>query len=336
MITAKNYAAQAEKDLRVNFKTMCLKKDFERVTKIFTDEIKNAVHFALPDNGVIFDDEKKGIRGERIRLPFPKITVEYYCPDIEEREKQSGLVWASKRLILSEELTTKQLVKNIQSSLEDKEYSDIAENIRCFEDDDMWIAIHAAAYYPHVNLWTPEAVGWILPSAWDEPFMKKLQSITDRDADYSGKAVAMHGFPVVLCPEMIELGTKIDGEDVYKNAMKDIASEVSALLELCEALSCSNVHHQVIETINPTVNQRRIRDGKVPIYETRTLWIDVPGGSKDSGDGQGGTHRSPRQHLRRGHIRNLQSGKKVWVNAAVVGAKENGMIKKDYAIKELA
>ena len=155
MITAKNYAAQAEKDLRVGFKAMCLEKDFERVTSTFTDEIKNAIHFALPDTGVIFDDEKKGIRGEKVRLPFPKITVEYYCPDIEERE--NDLIWASKRLILAEELTTEQLKKNIASSLANGEYSNLAKNLTNFEDDDIWIAIHAAAYYPHINLWTPDA-----------------------------------------------------------------------------------------------------------------------------------------------------------------------------------
>jgi hypothetical protein len=125
-------------------------------------------------------------------------------------------------------------------------------------------------------------------------------------------------------------------DSAKKDLLKDISSEVSALLELCEALSCSNVKHEVIQTYHPNINQRRIRDGKTPFYETRTLWIDVPGGSKESGDPQGGTHRSPRQHLRRGHIRRLPTGKKVWVNAAVVGAKENGIIKKDYAIKELA
>ena len=334
MITAKNYAAQAEKDLKTGFKTMCPEKDFERVTSIFTDEIKNAVHFALPDTGVIFDDEKKGIKGERIRLPFPKITIEYYCPDIEDREL--NLIWASKRLILAEELTTEALKKNIGISLDDPDNASIAKHLKNFEDDDVWVAIHAAAYFPHLDLWTPDAVGWIMPSAWDEPITKDLISITDRESEYYGKGLAMHGFPVLLCPEMIEFGRKIDGDSVLENGMKDIASEVSALLELCEALSCSNVHHQVMESINPVINQRRIRDGKVPMYETRTLWIDVPGGSKDSGDWQGGTHRSPRQHLRRGHIRNLQSGKKVWVNAAVVGSKENGIIKKDYAIKELA
>ena len=45
----------------------------------------------------------------------------------------------------------------------------------------------------------------------------------------------------------------------------------------------------------------------------------------------GGTHRSPRQHLRRGHIRRLPT-KKVWVNSAIIGNSKNGIIQKDYAV----
>lgn len=335
MITAKNYAAQAEKYLRTDFKARCLEKDFERVTSIFTDEIKNSVHFALPDGGMIFDDEKKGIKGERIRLPFSKITAEYYCPNILERDED--LIWSSKRLILAQELTTQELMELVNRSLEKKGTSNVANILQYYEDDDVWISVYAAAYYPQVNSWNPDPIGWILPSAWDAVLpLVKFQTITDRATDHTGAGAAMHGFPVLLCPEIMKLGQEQDGDLALKLGIKDIAGEVSALLELCEALSCSNVHHQVMEKINHTVNQKRIKDGKVPMYETRTLWIDVPGGSKDSGDWQGGTHRSPRQHLRRGHIRNLQTGKKVWVNAAVVGAKESGIIKKDYAIKELA
>lgn len=329
MITAKNYAAQAEKCLNTDFEKSSFKKDFLRVQKIFVDEIKNSVHFALPDGGTIFDDAKKGIRNEKVRLPFTKISIEYYCPEINEYEE--GLVWASKRLILAEEMTTQQLLDS------SKGYTNVmVENVQNCEDDEIWIVIYAASFYPHVNLWTPEVIGWALPSAWDQPFRDKIEPITDRESDHNGNGTEMYGFPIALCPEMIAYGQKIDGKASVSNFIKDIASEVSALLELCEALSCSNVHHQVMEHFNPAINQRRVRDGKVPMYETRTLWIDVPGGSKDSGDWQGGKHRSPRQHLRRGHIRNLQTGKKVWVNAAVVGAKESGIIKKDYAIKELA
>ena len=44
-----------------------------------------------------------------------------------------------------------------------------------------------------------------------------------------------------------------------------------------------------------------------------------------------GTHESPRQHLRRGHIRRLESGN-IWVNACVVGNSEKGVIKKSYNV----
>lgn len=47
---------------------------------------------------------------------------------------------------------------------------------------------------------------------------------------------------------------------------------------------------------------------------------------------KGGTHASPRWHLRRGHWRNLPSGKTTWVNQSEVGKKENGGVYKDYAI----
>lgn len=103
------------------------------------------------------------------------------------------------------------------------------------------------------------------------------------------------------------------------------------VLELCEALSCKNVSHEPIERIDPAVNARRVRAGKLPLFETRQLVIDAGKPSRDSGQ-RGGTHASPRQHLRRGHIRRLPSGN-VWVNSCVVGNRANGIIEKSYAVK---
>lgn len=45
---------------------------------------------------------------------------------------------------------------------------------------------------------------------------------------------------------------------------------------------------------------------------------------------QGGTHASPRLHMRRGHWRTLQSGKKVFVREAIVGDPDRGVVEKDY------
>jgi hypothetical protein len=107
-----------------------------------------------------------------------------------------------------------------------------------------------------------------------------------------------------------------------------------SVYELCEALSCTNVSHEPIEKINPAVNARRVRDGKLPLYETHRLVINAGKQSSISGV-SGSSHASPRQHLRRGHIRRLPSGN-IWVNSCVVGSAELGVVKKEYAIRRAA
>jgi hypothetical protein len=309
MIIAKNYAAQAEKGINDYILTHDMMGDDVIIKEKFLDNIKNAVHFSMPNNGRIFDDNLKGIKGEEIRLPFPIITIEYFVEALEVNKDN----YSSKRVIYAQEITGDKIGK---------------------QEEDIWIVVYSCAYYVSEKVWFPDVVGWCLPSKWDtygqqySVFEQKIIDLSNGSNNY----LEIGGFPLRLCPSILAEKTDYD----FNAALHDTGAEINALLEFCEALSCSNVKHEIMEKTDPAVNQRRIRDGKVPIYETRTLWIDVPGGSKESGDPQGGTHRSPRQHLRRGHIRRLPTGKKVWVNAAVVGAKENGIIKKDYAIKEAA
>lgn len=113
-----------------------------------------------------------------------------------------------------------------------------------------------------------------------------------------------------------------------------IGSHEYSIEELIEALSCANVTHEVIEKVNPAMNARRIRDGKLPIYETRRLVINA-GKSVASKSDIAGTHASPRQHLRRGHIRRLED-KNIWVNSCVVAANNPAKIVKTYAVRDCA
>ena len=102
---------------------------------------------------------------------------------------------------------------------------------------------------------------------------------------------------------------------------------VESLLELLEALSCRNVEQTTIQKCDASLNARRVNKGKLPLYEERILTIKV--NAKQGIGTRTGAHESPRQHLRRGHIRRLESGN-IWVNACVVGSSEKGVIKKSY------
>jgi len=106
----------------------------------------------------------------------------------------------------------------------------------------------------------------------------------------------------------------------------DIAQEAEVLLNFINALQCSNV--EIAKTEGRKKSVKHIKDA-LPFDDYHFLAIKRPEGTSES-SGSGGTHRSPREHLRRGHIRRLQTGKKVWVSATVVCAGRGGKVSKDY------
>ncbi len=112
-------------------------------------------------------------------------------------------------------------------------------------------------------------------------------------------------------------------------AVSDIQNELGAVISLCAALSCKNVSHFDSEAPEK-LNKKRVHSGKVPFFSYKIL--DIHQGHSENKK-LGGTHASPRCHLRRGHIRRLEN-KNVWVNASVVGNKKLGYVSKDYRMAE--
>lgn len=108
---------------------------------------------------------------------------------------------------------------------------------------------------------------------------------------------------------------------------------IASVLELLEALTCKNVHTEPLERIDQSKNDRRIKDGKLPLYETKILTVDTSYGKDSKHTGMTHDDRaSVRQHLRRGHIRRHPTAGNIWVNACVVGHSELGIIEKQYAV----
>lgn len=117
-----------------------------------------------------------------------------------------------------------------------------------------------------------------------------------------------------------------DGEPVEKGDANLMLAMVGAWYS---ALSAGAEAHTPY--IKPTfTNKRKIAAGKAPTYDWRTVII---GAKSARGESKGGTHASPREHDRRGHLRRLRSGKNVWVKSCKVGLTSLGSVFHDYEVR---
>lgn len=139
-----------------------------------------------------------------------------------------------------------------------------------------------------------------------------------------------HSAPM-LSDRVNSLITATDGdiaqaaEFVLSAAMKFIRAYVAM---------CQTLKHRHVETIDvePDVKENRVRriKGKTPMFTYKTLVIGEP--KPQIKTRKGGTHASPRSHLRRGHYRTGKNGNRYWVSAAFVNGAP-GFVHKDYELK---
>jgi hypothetical protein len=104
---------------------------------------------------------------------------------------------------------------------------------------------------------------------------------------------------------------------------------IDLLAVYLSALNCVNVTRQEHQP-DAALQKARQKRGKQPLFSYWTLNVDLERGPSSS-EQRGGTHASPRVHLRRGHARLLSVGRYVWVQPCVVGSKAAGVVHKEYA-----
>lgn len=102
---------------------------------------------------------------------------------------------------------------------------------------------------------------------------------------------------------------------------------IFALRAFCCALNCTNVERRQ-HAPDIKLQKARARRGKVPLFSYWTLELK---GRRECGSLMGGTHASPRVHLRRGHPRQYAPGQWTWVQAHAVGNRAAGVVHKDYS-----
>jgi len=128
---------------------------------------------------------------------------------------------------------------------------------------------------------------------------------------------------------MLRVRNTVESHELYGyNEAKVLAEMCFAFVgAACRMMNCSNV--ELVNNIPSKLKQSRIKKGKSPLFEFKTLHIKQ--NTKKNIQQGNGTHKSPRVHLRRGHIRRLPTGTTTWVQPCMVGSAD-GIVHKDYTV----
>jgi len=130
-------------------------------------------------------------------------------------------------------------------------------------------------------------------------------------------------------PEQNVFGIDSEVVDEHRGYWRLMAGTLlGGLIEFNCALICKNTKQEAVETPK-RFGDAMAKKRKASLFTYKVLTIEPYGHAVSPP--AGGAHKSPRVHLRRGHIRRLSIGP-VWVNACIVRGNGIGMVVKDYAV----
>lgn len=155
---------------------------------------------------------------------------------------------------------------------------------------------------------------------------------TEDEFGYFGELVMYHGTPKISDDYIVRPdGTKTIWWQMNEKEVETYRGHM-AIFCAFEVMACSNVVFQPVKAPKHA-NRKRARRNKTKLYDYHTLVVRLPNERTEPAIQATNTSRAgPRLHLRRGHIRNLPNGEKIWIQPAIVGDKKSGIAHKDYRI----
>lgn len=292
--------------------------------------LETSVKFILPNcSELVAPEEIKQKHLDLVRLPFPCVAFEAPWEKDTPAEVFDGFPQSisNRRIALCWELSEdREVIPGTNSVLNQYPTGGIfVVPIYWTSESSRWTVALGGAFYPYENTLRELNTVDALPAS-KIAAEAAIEAGIDRNKEYSVE-------PFVLSSELRER-TKIeyggDIEKVYAQILLDSRDEVSMLVQACSVLNCSNVDTSEIPAPK-ALNKKRRAKGKLPFFSYKVLDVksDRIG---SSGEGRGSDRSGPRMHLRRGHLRQLESHS-VWVRASMVNAgSKDGVVVKDYSI----
>ena len=134
---------------------------------------------------------------------------------------------------------------------------------------------------------------------------------------------------VILHPNG-ELESFANPRHVHEDTAQELFTYVSTGMYV-RALSMLAQSPKVHNATVPLSHRRKGEKAGVSGWVWHTVSID-PSNLTLRGPNQGGTHASPRWHIRRGHWRNLADGRRIFIRECQVGDMTRGGVVKDYEV----
>lgn len=330
-----NYSTHAIEDILKTIQTIKHRLPQSAATmKKLVQLLENSQKFIMPNCCDIFDPEIfQQSHMDLFRLPYP-VTV-FEAPWVTADQKPVTKV----NDLLMTEFSTKRIALCVEASVDhpELEFIDGLNGILSkfpqgggyiipifWTKNTGWEITNGGVFVPYDNSVTRMKSNEIS----EEEIAFKTMSEAGR---LSQEFTKIQAEPFVLLPEFFQsYAHKIGIEQSFQQILVDCHDEISMATQACAVLNCQNIQTEVI---NPPakLNKNRAKADKPPLFSYHVLQINEKSSQSSTGVNSG-THRSPRSHLRRGHIRRLKD-KITWVRSSMVNTSStDGKIAKEYKI----
>lgn len=294
--------------------------------------LRRSVKFILPNCCNLLDPEQmRQSHLDLMHLPFPCVAFEapwegdHEGPEYLGEFRQSK---ASKRIALCWEATRDhELVPGLNEILD------------VFPDGGVFVL--PIYWGPAFGQWTMAFGGTFIPFGGTVtrmvldttlPATHIAHTAMLESGQSKADALSFRAEPFVLMPEFFDHAVATYGshEKALAQIIMDSHDETMVLIQACSVLNCANV--TTAEMVAPlALNKKRHAKGKEPFFAYKVLQLS-PERNAVGKRGTTGEHASPKMHLRRGHLRRLDT-KTIWVRPAMVNpGSARGVIQKDYRL----
>lgn len=317
MTQALNYSTHASETMTVLGMDELLHKDRHLATAVAASARDTVIllhladKFILPEWGRIFTSAEFDALNDLempTRLPYPITALEYHCDyegtnNFDTRYEEQS----SKRIALCVESEALLEHCSMLDKIHTKQYHG--------NDPTSGFYVMPIAFSDSQKIWMPPPAAMFFPRGGNNYL------------ETQGK--------MCVLPLGSQAYNHYPEHERGRRIARDLTDEVIACTHLLAALAIDHGRHETLPAPSK-LNKKRAKRDKLPLYEYKVLDIvaDVMAPTPASKPSQGGHHASPRMHKRRGHIRRLVSGKRVWVRDAIVGKPKGGRVIKDYAVHE--